>query len=148
MDRVQGSGSEGLCTFIKLQLLAFGSMAQIDLTEGVFPILISSVDRLMGGQDLKLAKGYFASNLSRLLGDGWWGAAHRPLAACPRARGSVEGGGQTLADTAVRAFKLDEVLSYTTVAARGIRLAKLEVAAVGDGGWRRGTMSPVHLRWW
>jgi hypothetical protein len=148
MDRVQGSGSEGLCTFIKLQLLAFGSMAQIDLTEGVFPILISSVDRLMGGQDLKLAKGYFASNLSRLLGDGWWGAAHRPLAACPRARGCVEGGGQTLADTAVRAFKLDEVLSYTTVAARGIRLAKLEVAAVGDGGWRWGTMSPVHLRWW
>jgi hypothetical protein len=51
MDRVQGSGSEGLCTFIKLQLLAFGSMAQIDLAEGVFPILISSVDRLMGGQD-------------------------------------------------------------------------------------------------
>jgi hypothetical protein len=93
MDRVQGSGSQGLCTFIKLQLLAFGSMAQIDLAEGVFPILISSVDRLMGGQDLKLAKGYFASNLSRLLGDGWWGAAHRPLAACPQTRGSVEGGG-------------------------------------------------------
>jgi hypothetical protein len=148
MDRVQGSGSQGLCTFIKLQLLAFGSMAQIDLAEGVFPILISSVDRLKGSQDLKLAKGYFASNLSRLLGDGWWGAAHRPLAACPQTRGSVEGGGKTLADTALRAFKLDEVLSYTTVAARGIRLAKLEVAAVGDGGWRWGTMSPVHLRWW
>jgi hypothetical protein len=77
--------------------------------KGYFPI-ISSIDRLMGGQ--KLAKGYFSSNLSHSLGDGWWGAAHRPSVARPQAHGGTEGGGgarRTLADTALRAFKLDEV---------------------------------------
>jgi hypothetical protein len=81
VDRVHDIGSQGLCTFIKLQPLVSGSMAQIDLAEGVFPNLISSIELLMGDQDLKQVKGYLASNLCHPFGDGWWGAAHWPSAA-------------------------------------------------------------------
>jgi hypothetical protein len=75
MDWVHGASSQGLCTFIKLQPLVFGSMTQIDSVQGVFSNLISSVDRLMGSQDLKLVKSYLHSNRSHQLGNGWRGAA-------------------------------------------------------------------------